>query len=966
MKKFLLAGFCVLMSLVSAYAEGEFRLVLGTDAVTVIPDDNVKKWCLIAVTQKNSDVLWNSSVNRANMQALGFDSPTPECIYTWKVWANASSHGEKGFVNAKFGQLTLNYENIPILNDRDYKGEPFTFVISYVQKTSENFGYEIISDLTMVDFTYDPGFTFHPNWYTNSEDSTFYFNPNDPNVEYWYAIINEKNRKDSTDQQIWERAANPTTFFGVGDIEPLKGYDAYITLAGYKGGDHSVIFAGIETKSTGLLGSKRVPKGDVHRFTFTPDADVVKENPKDTVIVVPPSAVKDTLEYTTTDILPEVSDNEGTYVYSIFSLDGKWKTQINYNSTSRYGHFTDEDFNLSGSGANYNYIRNAKNSMEFYSFKKLDVTVEAGANGETNIEINGLINPNYYQKDVYRRVLIHATLPSYTPTDTINIDLGHAYISSNEYLGMGDGRIYYTIEGYNKEYTLQSGFFAKDLSDATYLTSDLIMPYLVHKNGLTLDTLSLCAPCEHSMIITHEGDVHKFEYNIISEDIRLYHITFDDKVETIAPVDTVFIQCYNTQAYSVSEELGIYAYYGANDVYQVSIAVKKSAIENQNTVYNQSDINFDYSLVFNNKTNTQTKLNSATATLVDNGDQTYDLRADLIGRDQILYKVAMPIGYTVLPEVVDTVKVNMELGRIDYSTGVPGVVGIVGYNTDGTELHAYFYNEGKLEGDFRENLFFYDGFSYLTRTTESTYRFTDITWANAKLTKEGDVTHMNFLVYTLTNEMFSVSIDMQELEFLTQDTYSIDYYDGVSMVGIRDTVFANGDAHFTVQFQYAEGFDNEGEPYGDQRYFTFQFVTHDSLSLAGTYGYSDETLNINKIHMLVEDNVELYLGVMAGTFSLKPAYQLQVADIYGKPYNTYVYDAYSQFVGENGIVYTLDGQGIALVVDGLTGKMVNLKEDLTTTDLKILDMDGNVLKKQLINGQLVIEFNGRRYTVLGQ
>lgn len=960
MKKIVFAFLCVMMSLVSAHAANEFRLILGSDEVTVIPNDNSKKWFLCAVTEKNSQQLWFDNTNHKNMVALGFDSPTPECIYTWKVWVNASKNGGKGFVNAKFGQLTLKYDNIAVLNDKDYKGEQFTFVVAYVQATSDNFGYEITSDLTMTELVYDPGFTFHPNWYTNSEDSSFYFNPNDANVEYWYAVINEKNRKDSTDLQIWTRAANPNAILGIGDITPLKGYHEYIDLAGYKGGDHSVIFAGIETKTEGLR-TTRVPKGEVHRFTFTPDADRAKEKPQDTTIVVPETAVKDTLEFTTTDVLPEVSDNEGKYIYSIFSLEGKWKVQINYDAASRYGHITEKEFGLSGENAYYNYIRDAKNDQEVYHFKKLEATVTEGADGETQIEINGLINPDYFHKDVFRRVLVHATLPAYTPKDTTVIDMGHAYVSNNEYLSM-EGLNYYTIEAHSEGYTLLSGFFAKDLSDGAYSTRDLVKPYLIHK-GLVNDTLSLCAACEHILRVSHVDAVHHFTYDIISEDLHLYRVLFDDEVVKIEPKDTVLIQCYNTQATDLSDEYGVYTYFGENNTYQVTIAVKKSAVENKNMVYSNSDIDFNYSLVYNVLTGDKVQLNSATATLVDNGDQTYDLRGDLIGRDEILYKVVMPIGYSVLPDDVDTVDITMKLGRIDYATGTPGVVGIVGY-TNEAEMHVYFYNTGKLEGEFKEDRFFYQGNSYLTRPTETGYRFTNITWANAELTKVGDDTQMTFLLYTITNEMFRVSIDMPKLECLTKEKYSVDYMDDVYMVAIRDTVFPSGDAIFTVQLQYAEDFTKEGEPVGDQFYFTYQFITDDSLSLAGKFAYNDTTLNMDRWHTIIEKNIELYVGPMAGTLEIVPE-DVVALNYGGQRYQSYLYTISSSFVGENGLVYELAGQNMVIAIDG-QGNLLTLREDLGEEGLEITDAEGKVVKKQLINGQLYIEHAGRRYTVLGQ
>lgn len=664
----------------------------------------------------------------------------------------------------------------------------------------------------------------------------------------------------------------------------------------------------------------------------------------------------DTLEFYTTDIIPELSDKDGLYIFGIYSEDGKWKTQLNYHSTSAYGHFTDEDFDLEGNGKNYNFIRDAKNDMIFYAYRHLDVTITLAANGDTKIEINGLINPNYYQKDVYRRVLIHATLPAHNPMDTVRVDFGHAFVSYNAYLD------YYSIEAESKDYILKSGLFASNLEDGEYTTTELIQPYLITK--ATQDTLSLCLSCEHVLRISHADDVHYFEYDILSKDIRLYRLTFDDAASAIEPVDTINVHCYTTTLTDASNEYGVYAYTGESNPYQVTLAVNLSAIENKQQVYSDSDINKLYSAIYNSSTNTVTQLASATASLVDNGNQTYTLHADLIGRDQVLYRVTMPIGYNELPDGKDTIQLELKLGRVDYSTGQLGAVGIVGYNEE-NELYIYFYNEGVFDGHL-DNEYFYTDLSYMTKKTESGFRFSDIKYAHADFKHLDEATDMTFMVYTINDELFQIHMTMGEYTALSQS--ETDYYisraDDVLMVALRDTTYASGEGVFTIQFQYADDYDEQGDPIGDQQYFTFQILTNDSLALGGTYGYSQGNMNISRRHIIIEDDVEIYLGAYAGELSITPMEQVML-NVGGVAYKSFLYEVSSAFLAENGNIYNLYGCNMAIVIDE-KGYLLELNELTDDPEsIEITDHDGHILKKQLVNGLLFIERDNRRYSVMG-
>lgn len=178
--------------------------------------------------------------------------------------------------------------------------------------------------------------------------------------------------------------------------------------------------------------------------------------------------VKDTIEYTTTNIVID-QDDSTTYI-TLFSMDKVWRSQVRYLSLEKTGEYGAEECGLTRKwGANYNYIRPVKSDFQFYSYKELAVRVSEDAEG-LHIEVNGLIN----DWGTWRRVLIHGLVAYVAPKDTVEIALGQANV---EYNALYQN---YSIQAENEDYSWQVALQGEVL-DGEYKDNKILVPRLLRK-----------------------------------------------------------------------------------------------------------------------------------------------------------------------------------------------------------------------------------------------------------------------------------------------------------------------------------------------------------------------------------------------------------------------------------------------------------------------------------------------------
>lgn len=379
----------------------------------------------------------------------------------------------------------------------------------------------------------------------------------------------------------------------------------------------------------------------------------------------------DTLAYTATRIESEPAPNQQQYVFALWGTtdDVDYKIQINYHATSMYGTFSDDDFDLAGSGKNYNFIRTA-DGMKVWFFKHLDVTIAELSLG-TQIDINGLI-------DVFgqwRRVLVQGLIPATAPSDTLNIDLGQIAIVPNTFFD------YTLIEACNADYSLAFGLPGQSSLEAgTYYRTELLRPDFVR---LPSDTIS---PVDAQLLIADStvAGLKQLRLDLLSDQNILYRIHMHTDV--IAARDTVQITFDEPQLIDLELNYNLFQFVGQDPLYQVAVAVRPEVIHESMLQIPGELIDLSYTRVFDVGSQQIVSIQQASANVVldaDGNGQT--LYADLLGTNWTRYLIAMhfqkesALGQIAYSQACRTQKVVRQ-GQILIQTPL----GL--YRPDGTEV----------------------------------------------------------------------------------------------------------------------------------------------------------------------------------------------------------------------------------------------------------------------------------------
>lgn len=688
-----------------------------------------------------------------------------------------------------------------------------------------------------------------------------------------------------------------------------------------------------------------------NHFALTSEATnvVLVESPRDLWPMIDRVEAKDTLSFTTTNVLSEPDPNAGKYNITLFSEDKEWRTQINYHTNTMYGSWVDEDFNLveGGDGKNYNYIRPAKNDMVFYSYQTLraEVRVEKGA---TLIDINGLIKDG----SNWRRVLVHGIIPTVQPKDTVAVDLGHAFVTPNLFYQ------YYMLEGHNADYNLTLGIMTDSLRDGTYYAADLLMPVLSTAKGDTI------AAKDATLTLTHKEGIGQYNLQLLSQALTLYDITFDDSEPEIIPTDTIQITCAYSQLSDYTVMYGIYQLYGENGEYAVSIGLQKEAVDNSYRELKRKDFDLTHTMLAKLGSQDVVHIVNANASIVDDGNKKYTLCADLFTNDAHLYQVSMPIGRSSMPAGKDTVDWDFgyHVGRVDYTQGL-GYIGLVGTMAGVCDIHTVFYHGGSLSGEIGIDLFDYEG-TYVTLYKDTIVKFIDVKMATAQLDSVGDELHIQMQMLDINSTLYRIKMILSPKQWLHGQDFQLDYTENVQMVAIQlakqDSVSA-----YVVQFQHADAWTQDDEPIGDQHIFSFMLLQNGIDGISGEYGYSAGNLNPNYYHTIVEDSCEILLGPVAGTLRIVAQDEQVIPLEPGKRYKTHWYEIESDIMAENGELYHISGLNVLLCID-TDGQFVELSEKAWQGLKETLEAQGHTIEKIYRNGQVIIRLDDKEFTTTGQ
>lgn len=668
-----------------------------------------------------------------------------------------------------------------------------------------------------------------------------------------------------------------------------------------------------------------------------------------------PVVAADTIEFTATMVVPELDYNRGNFTYTL--QDNTWKVQVCYTADSPFGTFTEADFYSEGGSGSFNYIRGLHSDLQFWTFRQttISVTSELGA---TRIEVDALIN-NW---GTWRRILAHGFIPAPAVADTVTMDLGQVAVQQDAFNNA------IILEASNDDYHLAFGLGGQTILTAgNYYTVDLLLPELTN-----LHTQAAITPADAFLSVTPSGQYFDLYLSLRSDADTLYQISMHTGATIVT--DTISVACPSITADDYSSSYGFVLLAGESADYMVSLALSPYAIEHINNMpVADTSFVYTYTKVVRKSDLQEVRITEATASVLSEIDPTgagcrNTLWAELIGANGTLYVVTMPLNYSNMPEAVDTINVDFGdgVGRIDYSQGM-GWMSLVLSKVADVDAHVVFYNVGSLKGTFDSDYFDYEGCYMTTYGADGLIRFADIKAAQISLDSIGDTLHITLDAITLGDTLYHMTAFLTPKYALTGDhvNYVLDYSDNCQMLAIREQT-QDTQALYTLQFQYAEAWDEDGYPIGNnQQLFTFRFLQDGIDGIGGTFGYSDYTLDDSRYHFIVEDGVEIYLGPVAGTVTFTPTSEQQVY-LGTTPYMTHTYTINAEFLAENGIIYSLSGSNILLCVDGETEQLLELSEQELTALEEVLSEQGLHVRKMLQNGILLIEKEGRTYDASGR
>lgn len=637
----------------------------------------------------------------------------------------------------------------------------------------------------------------------------------------------------------------------------------------------------------------------------------------------------DTVRFATHNVVLEDDPKRGQYNFSLYSDDGQWKVQLNYHAEgSMFGTFGNDDFGLSTTGKYYNYARNPKNDMVFYSFTDMAVEV-SDRSTEYHISANCLASNNV-------RFLIEGSLDVLTPMDTVSLDLGYAQRVTNTFYGT------HTFTAETDAYQLTYGVVAPD-PVGTFYTADILMPELTDKRtGQRVGLKS--ATAVHRL----EADTLWLTLDALADDLRLYHLTMYNAERTVPVVaeETIDIEGDITLQ-DLTEMYGCYQLSGQNRTWAVGIAFVPDAFAPGRREWTMDDIFMPYTTLIRLEDQHAVRIHDVHVWLTDADQLTF--RADITATDGVLYHITLRTagpGYLGEPDAV----VEMDLGQaamLDYTE--PGVIGLGAYLPMQYQLRLYL-NAHRLEGDYYTDDAVLDRCDVMVvRPQTSTFVFHDARRVNThfETDREGQC-HVTVDMLGVDNVLYHATFTVPALRCLADASYVLD---DALMVALRDDADASAPGQqprYTLQFQRLPDDADQLDAIRDGEIFTFGF-TPAAEGIGGDYGYSAGNLDPAATHVVYEQGTELRLGPVAGTLSLKPVQRVT----FDGTYHTTLYDTEFRFVAQNSVIYEGRGRTLLLCIDA-EGELVEVSEPALASIRQQLAERGLRVQKVLRGGRMMI------------
>ena len=647
------------------------------------------------------------------------------------------------------------------------------------------------------------------------------------------------------------------------------------------------------------------------------------------------------VEFSTSNAVLEDDPKNQTWNITIYSPDGEWKMQLHYKAESMFGTFGNDDFDLSGTGKNYNYARNPKNDMVFYSFTDMNVTV-SDEGTLYRVKANCLANNK-------TRFLVDATIDAPRPEATREDNLGYARVEQNPFYGT------WAIYSENENYKLAYGVVGDQLL-GTFYRADLLMPELYDKKA-NKNVNILTATALH----TQEGDNTNLKIDILGDDHVLYSLSMFNGPYDMPITSEKDIEIWDAVLQDLTDMYGCFQFGGVNDEYGMAIAVKPEAMAEGRRTWTRNDLIMQYTQLVTLPEATPIDIFDLHID-VEEADKDLMLKAHVTAMDGTLYHVNMHMASSdVMPEAKDTVNISFgHVSMLDYTQEV-GTVGF-GAVVQGHYQMRFYLNTYELEGDFTTSDFVMDMCDMMV-VTDDTYLFHDGKYMNVKMEKEesGRI-RITADMLCVDDVLYHATMYIDPMKCLEGGDYSIDQADNVDMVSIQ-AINDGYYAEYLMQFQCLDQ-DENGMVKGDGYYFSFYFP-HEGTGVNGEYGYSAGTLAGDVYHAFFENKCEVRMAPVAGTFKLESTEPLLLNLPQLGIVKTYIYKADFQLLGQNGAIYRGTGQNVLICIDE-DGKIVPITEETTGILQQELEKQGLNVRKVMKDGKVLIQGPAQQFDLQGR
>lgn len=646
------------------------------------------------------------------------------------------------------------------------------------------------------------------------------------------------------------------------------------------------------------------------------------------------------IEFYSENATMEDNPKQNNYNITIFSPDGQWKMQLNYDSESMFGTFGNKEFRMDGNGKNYNYVRNPKNDMVFYSFVDMNVTVTDEGTCY-RVKTNCLTNNKM-------RFKVEAIIAAPQAKETRTDNLGYARVEQNPFFGT------YVIHAENDNYKLSYGTTGTELLGKFY-RADLLLPEL-HDKKADKDIKVLTASAVHKK----EGENTIMTIDVLSEDLIMYELTMFNGPYEIEIKEEKDITFTNVILQDLSDMYGCFQFGAMNSEYQMSIAISSDAFTSGKTEWTKDDLIMQYTNLLITAEERFVEIFDAKVRM-EVQNKLAMIYADLTSMDGILYHVTMRYeqgGY--MPEPSETVNIDFgHVSMLDYSQGL-GLVGVGAVKPGEYQMRFYMYTHD-IEGDFNNDDFYMDACDVMV-VTGNTYVFHDAKYMKAHAEKEDGVTKLTVDMYGIDDVLYHGTMYIDDLKCMKEEAvYPIDTESATTMIALQ---MGNEDnyAEYTMQLQNLE-YDDDDMIVGDGYLFSFYFG-HEGNGVAGKYGLSEGTLAEDQIQMFYENGCEVRVGTVAATLELE-ALKAQTLYVYGQKVNTNLYKINFKILGQNGVIYSGEGENYLLCIDQ-EGEFIDITEEYETAINQALAEQGLKVRKVLKDGKIIVEKNGKMFDAQGR